>query len=246
MFKQIEPQTGFPDQDLWLFIGAPKSGKSTFFAKSVSSDASVAVIDTQSGYLRHGGLVLDVRAEVEAGTYESPTEALRKSIVWARENKPDWFVVDTLDDVYSWFEKDVIRECSTKLKQNFKEVGEIPHGGGWGLTRQKMLGFVTTLRALPCNVALVAHCKRLIDEERGSVTKVLDLPGKLAIWLPGEVDHIGITFKERDKEGGSKYLVSFEGYEQANAVTQAGSRHAELNDKTLPLDYSEIKGAYNA
>ena len=74
------------------------------------------------------------------------------------------------------------------------------------------------------------------------MSKVLDLPGKLAHHIPGEVDHIAIA--SRSKKG---YTLSFEGYEHERSgkktVMQAGSRLKCLNGKVIETSWASLQKA---
>jgi hypothetical protein len=184
---------------MFLVIGEPKAGKSTF----VNQIPDCLVIDTQSGHAKLGGCVLDLR---EAGA--DPLATFGEVLSQLQKDCPYQAVaIDTLDDLSVMAEELATQRCNVKLNMKETGVGQFPHGIGWVTHREIVMTMLTKIRALPCTTILVAHNKRMIDEETSEVSKVLDLPGKLAHWVPGEVDHIAIASRSKKKG----YTLSFEG-----------------------------------
>lgn len=230
--KDIPPPS--IDGDMFLVIGEPKSGKSTF----VNQIENGLVIDTQRGHAKLGGCVLDLR---EAGA--DPLATFGEVLATLQKDCPyDVVAIDTLDDLSVMAEELATQRCNVKLNMKETGIANFPHGAGWLVHREIMMKMVTKVRSLPCTTILVAHNKRMIDEETSEVSKVLDLPGKLAHWVPGEVDHIAIA--SRSKKG---YTLSFEGYEHERSgkktIMQAGSRLKALNGKVIETSWASLQKA---
>ena len=220
------------DGDMFLIIGEPKAGKSTF----VNQVPDSLVIDTQSGHSKLGGCVLDLR---EAGA--DPLATFGEVLSQLQKDCPYQAVaIDTLDDLSVMAEELATQRCNVKLNMKETGVGQFTHGIGWVTHREIVMTMLTKIRALPCTTILVAHNKRMIDEETSEVSKVLDLPGKLAHWVPGEVDHIAIASRSKKKG----YTLSFEGYEHERSgkktIMQAGSRLKALNGKVIETSWAAL------
>jgi len=220
------------DGDMFLIIGEPKAGKSTF----VNQIPDCLVIDTQSGHAKLGGCVLDLR---EAGA--DPLATFGEVLATLQKECPyDVVAIDTLDDLSVMAEELATQRCNVKLRMSETGIASFPHGAGWLAHREIMMKMVTQIRGLPCTTILVAHNKRMIDEETSEVSKVLDLPGKLAHHIPGEVDHIAIASRSKKKG----YTLSFEGYEHERSgkktIMQAGSRLKALNGKVIETSWAAL------
>jgi hypothetical protein len=220
------------DGTAFLVMGAPKSGKSHL----VNKWPECLVLDTQNGHRFYGGLVVDLTA--------GRLETLREALTTLLKDCPyEAVALDTLDDVSAWAEEEALRKDYTAIQ-------DIPHGAGWLEHRSIMVKIVRAFLRLPCTKLFVAHSRALIDEESGESTKMIDLPGRLAHIVPGEVDHIGISYRNQDGE----YRLSFAGYEsqskttekrgeivrQGKLVVHAGSRISNLNGADVASSYEAI------
>ena len=225
------------DGDMFLIIGEPKSGKSTL----ASQIENCLVIDTQGGHQKLPSMSVDLRKEA-AASKKDLMSVFREVVSSLKKDCPyDAIAVDTLDDLSVLAEELAVKNLNNdmKTKNTGKGIGDFEFGKGYAEHRNIVMSIVSTLRSLDCTVILIAHNKRMIDEDTNEVTKVLDLPGKLAHMIPGEVDHIGISTKS--KKG---FMLSFEGYEHERSgkksIMQAGSRHPNLNGKVLPTSWEAI------
>lgn len=223
--------------DMFLIIGEPKAGKSTL----ASGIPDCLVIDTQSGHSKLPSMSLDLRAEAQKAGQE-PMHIFKQSLLMLKKDCPYQAVcIDTLDDISVMAESLAVKKCNADKAVTVKgdTIGDFPYGKGYAEHRGIVLSILTALRSLPCTVILIAHNKRLIDEDTSEVTKVLDLPGKLAHQVPGEVDHIAIASKS--KKG---FVLSFEGYESERSgkksIMQAGSRNPHLNGKVIETSWDAI------
>lgn len=225
------------DGDMFLIIGEPKAGKSTL----ASGVPDCLVIDTQGGHNKLPSMSLDLREEARNQGKE-PMDIFKQAMVMLKKNCPYKAVcIDTLDDISVMAEDLAVKNCNADnaVTVKGKAIGDFTYGKGYAEHRGIVMSILTVLRSLPCTVILIAHNKRMIDEDTSEVTKVLDLPGRLAHHVPGEVDHIGIASKS--KKG---FVLSFEGYESERSgkksIMQAGSRNPHLNGKVIETSWDAI------
>lgn len=229
---------------MFLVLGEPKTGK-TWLAMNWPG---CLVIDTQGGARHYGGMTVDVRkiADEEGKTdlqvFREVTQKLRESGAAGYSA----VAIDTLDDVSQWLEKEAAERCAEKMnkpKGYFGSIEDVPHGAGWGEHRRMVMGLVKVYHRLPVTTLLIAHSRRLIDEETGEHSKMIDLPGRLGHMVPGEVDHIAVA--ARTAEGA--FELDFSGYETRTSkgytVRHSGSRFVQLNGKRIPTSYEGIKEA---
>lgn len=227
-----------------LIIGEPKAGKT----RLAMDWPNCLVIDTQGGARSYAGMTYDVRAVADESG-RSDLEVLREVVAHLKRTKAEGYdavALDTLDDVSGWMESEACARVTDKHNKKpgyYPSIEDIPHGSGWLEHRRMVMGLVSTLMRLPCTKLIIAHSRRLIDEDSEKTSKIVDLPGKLAHWVPGEVQHIGIA--HRDFEG--NYLLDFTGYEvkttKGSVVRQAGSRFPEWQGKVLPNRYEALIAA---
>lgn len=229
--------------DSFLVIGAPKQGKSHL----VSTWPGCLVIDTQRGHRKYGGLVLDV-LEVADEKGMTPLDVLRDVIVQLSKDCPYQAVaLDVIDDVSTWFEAMTVahlnRVHDLTGDRAYNSIADAAYGAGYTDHRYRVVRMVRAVLALPCTKILVAHSRNLIDEELGRRSKVMDLPGRLANQIPGEVDHVAVASHEEDRG----FVLDFDGYEYktgtGSMVEHSGSRLAELRGKTVANSYEAIVAA---
>lgn len=227
---------------MFLVIGEPKAGKTHL----VMDWPECLVIDTQGGARQYGGLTVDLRALAQEEG-RSELEILREVLKQLKDTGCKGYgavAIDTLDDVSVWLEAEAAARCCKKHNRKpgyYTTVEDVPHGAGWGEHRRMVMGMVGMIHRFPVTTILVAHSRRLIDEESGEASKMVDLPGRLGHMVPGEVDHIAVA--TRSKEG--EYLLDFSGYETRTnkgfLVRHSGSRLSALNGKVVASSYGAIE-----
>lgn len=243
--KNNIPEKGYPKGKTWLIFGPPKVGKTEF----VSGFPKPIILDLQNGAFHvKDSPVLNILKEAEAASI-SPMDALREAfdLLGGPEGQGyETIIIDTLDDVYDWAEEEACAQLTTKLKMKIDNVGEAPHGAGWGNARNRLLGFVEVWKGLGKNVIFIAHSQAASTEQGTVATKArtIDFPGKLAHRLPGKVDIIGYCYSVKEGVGTSRSInryISFEPYEEL----EAGCRYKELNGKVLPMTFQAIKDCFD-
>lgn len=228
------------DGSMFLVIGEPKTGKTGL----AMGWPGCLHIDTQGGARHYAGMTVDVRAIADA---EGKSDlAVFREVVSDVKGDPSRFsavAIDTLDDVSGWLEAEAVAACNRKMGKRYQSIEDVPHGAGWGEHRRLVMNMLKVFHRLPLTTLIIAHSRRMIDEDTKDVSRVIDVPGKLAHMVPGEVDHIAIA--SRTKEG--EYILDFSGYEapgqKGATVRQSGSRLEELNGKTINNGYEHIMEA---
>lgn len=231
--------------DTLLCFGAPKSGKT----KLVTSWPNCLVIDTEGGARKYGGITFDVRAKAREVDVP-PLEVLRQVAGELLKDCPyDAVAIDTLDEVSRWIEVEAVARMNKKHGTNpkdpkkppYTDIADIKYGAGYGEHRNLVMSVVETFKSLPCTTILVAHSKHATTDDGETMTKTIDLPGKLAHWVAAACDHIGMTSVTKDR----KFQIDFGGYEIVTGtgihIQQAGSRLAELNGAVVANDKESIE-----
>lgn len=244
---------GFPKGRTWLFYGPPKIGKSSIasqFPKSIT-------FDLEDGLEDIGGMTFQNKPE---GDEADPKLSARR-LDWVAEclaemegpggKKYETIVVDTLDMIHDWMEKDTLAFLSKKFKMELGSMGEAPNGADWAEARKGTLGILTALRQFARrtdkNVVIIAHSQSVMSE-KGTTTekaKTIDFPGKLGRRIPAQVDVIGYCFGLKGLDPVThkstiNRFVSFQPYEEL----EAGCRYKELNGKVLPMTFKAIDDAF--
>jgi len=233
--------------DSFLAFGAPKSGK-TYLTTGWDD---CLVIDCEGGARKAGGLIVDVLALArEEG--RTPLNVLRSIVVELHKDCPyDAVALDTLDEVSKWMEKEAVAKVNVKHNRDARDLKRPPYtdisdpeyGAGYAEHRNLVMGVVDTFKALPCTKIFVAHSKHMTTDEDGTITRTIDLPGKLAHWVAAAVDHLGMT--RIDPEHG--YVIDFCGYDvstsQGARIQQAGSRLPQLNNRIVGNSKDAITAA---
>ena len=140
----------------------------------------------------------------------------------------DYLALDTIDNVVSWFEKDVARD------NNVDSFAKIPFGDGYNQVRTRVMNMITALMDCCDHVIIIGHRKKTIIGNESVEVNVssLDLSGKLKNYVMAKSDAIGFVY--RDEEGHLK--ISFE----ASDEIEAGTRLPHLAGKILDFKWSEI------
>ena len=229
---------GFPLGKTWLFYGPPKGGKSTLAAQFPDA----LHIDAEDGTDDIGGYVvkptsLDELGEI-AHLLETPAGAKYKSVI-----------LDPLDAIHDWVERDSLKFLSKKLKAQYDVMGEVPNGLDWSDSRNANLGIIHKFRqigrATGKNIIIVAHSQAVMTE-KGTVEQkamTIDLPGKLGRRIPANVDIIGYCYGQKRMVGTKAVIdrmISFQPYEGL----EAGCRFKELNGKVIPMSFQAIKDCF--
>lgn len=213
--KVIKSTTVNPS--LLTVFGQSKVGKTTMLSKL----NNCLIIDTEKGTKYVDALKVQVNNSAEL-------KSMVKALKGDEGTVYDYLALDTIDNVVSWFEKDVARD------NNVDSFAKIPFGDGYNQVRTRVMNMITALMDCCDHVIIIGHRKKTIIGNESVEVNVssLDLSGKLKNYVMAKSDAIGFVY--RDEEGHLK--ISFE----ASDEIEAGTRLPHLAGKILDFKWSEI------
>lgn len=202
---------------LLTVFGQSKVGKTTMLSKL----NNCLIIDTEKGTRYVDALKVHVNNSTEL-------KEVVKALKGDEGTIYDYLALDTIDNVVSWFEKDVARD------NNVDSFAKIPFGDGYNQVRTRVMNMITALMDCCDHVIIIGHRKKTIIGNESVEVNVssLDLSGKLKNYVMAKSDAIGFVY--RDEEGHLK--ISFE----ASDEIEAGTRLPHLAGKILDFKWSEI------
>lgn len=202
---------------LLTVFGQSKVGKTTMLSKL----NNCLIIDTEKGTRYVDALKVNVNNSTEL-------KEVVKALKGDEGTVYDYLALDTIDNVVSWFEKDVARD------NNVDSFAKIPFGDGYNQVRTRVMNMITALMDCCDHVIIIGHRKKTIIGNESVEVNVssLDLSGKLKNYVMAKSDAIGFVY--RDEEGHLK--ISFE----ASDEIEAGTRLPHLAGKILDFKWSEI------
>ncbi len=213
--KVIKSTTVNPS--LLTVFGQSKVGKTTMLSKL----NNCLIIDTEKGTKYVDALKVQVNNSTEL-------KNMVKALKGDEGTVYDYLALDTIDNVVSWFEKDVARD------NNVDSFAKIPFGDGYNQVRTRVMAMISALMECCEHIIIIGHRKKTIignDSVEVNVSS-LDLSGKLKNYVMAKSDAIGFVY--RDEEGDLK--ISFE----ASDEIEAGTRLPHLAGKILDFKWSEI------
>ena len=202
---------------LLTVFGQSKVGKTTMLSKL----NNCLIIDTEKGTRYVDALKVHVNNSTEL-------KEVVKALKGDEGTIYDYLALDTIDNVVSWFEKDVARD------NNVDSFAKIPFGDGYNQVRTRVMNMIAALMDCCDHVIIIGHRKKTIIGNESVEVNVssLDLSGKLKNYVMAKSDAIGFVY--RDEEGHLK--ISFE----ASDEIEAGTRLPHLAGKILDFKWSEI------
>jgi len=212
--KVIKSTTVNPS--LLTVFGQSKVGKTTMLSKL----DNCLILDTEKGTKYIDALKVQINNSVDL---KNTVRALKES-----GDQYTYLALDTIDNVVSWFEKDVARD------NNVDSFAKIPFGDGYNQVRTRTMAMISALMECCEHIIIIGHRKKTIignDSVEVNVSS-LDLSGKLKNYVMAKSDAIGFVY--RDEEGNLK--ISFE----ASDEVEAGTRLQHLAGKILDFKWSEI------
>ena len=212
--KVIKSTTVNPS--LLTVFGQSKVGKTTMLSKL----DNCLILDTEKGTKYVDALKVQINNSVDL---KNTVRALKES-----GDQYTYLALDTIDNVVSWFEKDVARD------NNVDSFAKIPFGDGYNQVRTRTMAMISALMECCEHIIIIGHRKKTIignDSVEVNVSS-LDLSGKLKNYVMAKSDAIGFVY--RDEEGDLK--ISFE----ASDEVEAGTRLQHLAGKILDFKWSEI------
>lgn len=224
-----KPEIGkFPSGMLFTFFGRPKIGKSTFAAQF----DNVLIFDLESGYQ-------SIKSDlIIPKNYNEFVKELRNK---KNLNPYKNVVIDSFDVVCGWFEQQAVDSLNTSFKTGYTTVAEIPHGAGWGVSRNNIKKFIINdvfeITRTGKNVIFIMH-EKAETIKRGDKEETI-----YKIALPGQASNLvaslsSIVGRIYAKEIAGKFepRVSF----TANR-DDSGSRIKSLAGKEIPLSFDVLK-----
>lgn len=217
--KEYLPElTGIPDQFTLLLFGPPKVGKTTFgagFPKSILLECE----EDGAKYVKC--LKADVKTYDELRAYFGLLKG---------NDRFDTVVIDSLDKVAEWIEKDICAELGLSTIMDTKK-GE-RFGSQWSMYVDKVLTFIQGWKALGKKLVLLAHTKKAELSDGNVINpKTINLYGQAANRVMAVVENIGFLYADQQADGTVKRFLSF----RPGVYVEAGSRHPSLTDKVIEL-----------
>lgn len=222
-------KTGIPTSGLFVLVGNPKSGKTSFAASFPDS----YVLELEKG----GGDRVDGRIHQIADLGEF-REALKLAV---EEPKIKTVVIDTVDVLSDWLEDDVAHAAGLEsINETKKGVDGFEL---WANFRKRIEGLVGHLQTCNKLAILIAHCREAKLDASGVLAAPagINVPGKAGSYLASQADMIGYAYK-KVIGAGTGYFVTFQG----GPLGIWGSRVDEINDKTLQLPRENPYSAFAA
>ncbi len=213
-----KPKSGMPKDGIFILVGNPKSGKSTFAASFPNS----YVLELEKGGAdRIPGRIHDIK--------DLTTFRLVLKDVFA-EPSIKTVIIDTIDVLSDWIEDEIAKAKGLESITE-RKVG-VDGFALWGEYRKKIEGLVNYLQASNKLIILVAHCKEpKMDSDSNLITPAgINMPGKSGGFLAAQAELIGYSYR-KTLGSGTAYYLTFAG----GPLGAWGSRVDELNDKTIQL-----------
>jgi len=212
------PKSGLPDSGLAVFVGYPKSGKTTLAASF--PDSYLFELEP-GGADRVDGRIHDIGSMAE----------FRKVLPLAiADPKIRTIIVDTVDVVSDWLETEIAAE---KGMESITDRKEGVNGYElWGTFKKRIENLASYFKRCGKLVILLAHTKEPKTDDNGKVIAPggINVPGKGGAFIAAQADMIGFCQK-KEVGSGLIYTISFRG----GPLGQWGSRIDEVNGKTITL-----------
>lgn len=222
-------KTGQPTSGLFVLVGNPKSGKTSFAASF--PDSYVIELEANGGD-RVAGRIHDIHS------FEDFRKVL-PLVMGSPEIKT--VVIDSLDMLSDYFKQDVAKSMGLEsIDETKKGVDGYEKWGAYNKAIEKIVGYLKASNKL---VILIAHCKAPTMDSSGVLTTPagINMPGKAGSYVASQADIIGYTYR-RQVGPDTSYFLTFQG----GPLGIWGSRVEELNDKTIQLPKANPYSAFEA
>jgi hypothetical protein len=215
------------DPRLITIFGQSKVGKST----KLSELPNCLIIDTEQGTDFLDGMIVQINSMAEL-------RQLPQAIA-AANHTYDFGAIDTLDQIVSWVEREIVQEQNMQQKdrgtsQKIMDISEIPYGAGYAMVRNKVMRLITALKYSFPKLIIIGHRKKtIIGESKVEFSSSsLDLTGKLRNLICADSDAIGYVFRDKQND----LRISF----QTSDELEVGSRCEHLRGKILDFEWQHI------
>lgn len=209
---------GMPTSGLFIIVGQPKSGKSTFVA---DAPGSYVLELERGGGDRVAGRIHDI---MDLAQFRQVLPVVMK------DPSINVVAIDTLDVLSDWLADEIAR--ARGLETITERKAGVDGFELWGEYRARIEGLIGYFKASGKLVILVAHCREpKVDGNGNTVTPAgINMPGKAGGFIAAQADMIGYAYK-KPLGAGTGYYLTFQG----GPLGTWGSRVDELNDRTLTL-----------
>jgi len=206
--KRIEAR----EPETLMIIGKPKCGKTSIVSKLPNS----VIIDYEGGtkYINHDHVIDVVNSDFS---------------MWGELSKIkgqyEFGIIDTATYMEQYLMTQIVNSYNSirTPDKHIATIGDIPHGGGYGILRQKTAAHIDFLKSIFNKLIILGHTKsRVIDSDE--IALDLALTGKNVDLVLSGMDTI--AYMHRDKENG---VLSFE----ASSKIVAGSRVSALDRRKI-------------
>jgi hypothetical protein len=215
----IPEHNKFPNNRMWLLFGSPKVGKTTFAA----SWKNPLIVDLENG-----------ANNVECNRVRPRTmKELKEAMTMKEINDYDTVVIDSLDILYNFLERNTIATLNRQNKTNYSYIGAFQFGSGWAHAKNSMKSwiyeFIIPLLQADKNVILIAHEKSETIKREGKDDETrfnISLPGQTGSLVTSLCEAIGRVYIKN-----GKHVISF-----SPAHDISGSRIKALAGRDIPLN----------
>jgi len=203
-----------------IIIGKPKCGKTSI----VSHLPKSVIIDYEGGtkYINHDHVIDVVNSDFN---------------MWGELSKIkgqyEFGIIDTATSMEQYLMTKIVSSYNSVRTQDkhIVTIGDIPHGGGYGLLRQKTATHIDFLKSIFKRLIILGHTKsKVIDSDE--IALDLALTGKNVDLVLSSMDTI--AYMHRDKDDG---VLSFE----ASHKIIAGSRVTSLDNRKIVISTKSEK-----
>jgi hypothetical protein len=223
--EEVKPKPNeFPNNRLWLLYGAPKTGKTTF----ASTWDNPLVIDLENG-----------ANNIECTRVRPRTmKELKEALTMKEINDYDTIIIDSVDILYSFIERNTITTLNKSGKTNYGYIGSFQFGSGWAHAKNSMKSwiyeFIIPLLQADKNVVIIGHEKSEVVKREGKEDETkynISLPGQTGTLVTSLCEAIG-----RIHIAKGKHMISF-----SPAHDLGGSRIKALAGRVIPLNIKVMR-----
>lgn len=172
-----------------LVYGDSGVGKTTLMS---TAPGPILLLDMEGGVLPLRGREIDI---VKVETPKDLKEAFK---VLKEDGKYKSVVLDSITEMHKIVLEHVIKTNPTVSRA----YGDQPSLSDYGRVAELMRRNLRAFRDLPIHTLFTALAQDVKDETDGTITRLPNLPGKLAYEIAGYMDIVGLMIVQEDKENG--------------------------------------------
>lgn len=231
-YRDQPKASGLPTSGLFLVVGHPKSGKTTFAASFPDS----YVLELEP---RRADRILRGRIDDQIQDLDTFGEVLQKAIE-AEDIKT--IVIDTVDHLAKWMQDDIAKAAGVEFLG--KAEKGVDNRALWGEFAQRVHGLTDYLKESGKLIILVAHCKLPEKDDQGRVIVPagINISGKGGSYIAAQAEMIGFV-GVKTLNGKAQHFLSFKAPTDL-AIWRSGID--ELHDQEILLDKANPYGSFAA